>query len=88
MKLTAELSLYPLRNEFRPVIKRYLAELQRNPNVRVQTNAVSTQLFGDYNEVMALIQEATRTIFDMDGGAVLNAKFLNTDRSESNYHRP
>jgi uncharacterized protein YqgV (UPF0045/DUF77 family) len=69
------------------LIKQYLVELQKNPSVRVQTNAVSSQLFGEYDEVMDLIKEATKTIFALDGGVVLNAKFLNTDRSESGYHR-
>lgn len=86
MRITAELSLYPLQPDFRTVIKAYIAELQKNSNVTVESNAVSSQLFGEYDDVMGLISQATKVAFEMDGTSVLTCKILNTDRSTSNYH--
>lgn len=87
MKITAELSLYPLQDNPKELIKGYLKELQASSNVTIVTNAVSTQVFGEYDDVMATISSATRTAFESNGGFAVVVKYLNADRSESGFHK-
>ena len=70
MKISAELSLYPLD------------ALNQFNTLEVRTQAMSTEIFGDYDEVFAAIQSATRTVFETDPTTVLVAKFLNRDRRQ------
>ena len=49
MKLTAELSLYPLNEEYIPIIQAFIDALILHPNLIIATNAMNTQICGDYN---------------------------------------
>ncbi len=80
MIISAELSLYPLSADYEPVIRYYIAALRAFEALDVRTHAMSTEIYGDYDTVMAAIQSATRAVFEQDNSAVLVAKFLNRDR--------
>lgn len=80
MIISAELSLYPLSADYEPVIRCYIAALRAFEALDVRTHAMSTEIYGDYDTVMAAIQSATRAVFEQDNSAVLVAKFLNRDR--------
>ena len=86
MKISAELSLYPLNNEYKPTIRAYIKSLEafsveKSADLDIRTHALSTEIFGEYDQVFAAIQQATKTVFEMDNGVVLIAKYLNKDRS-------
>ena len=51
MKLTAELSLYPLQDEYIPVIQAFIDAANARPGITIVTNAMSTQVCGDYERV-------------------------------------
>ncbi len=80
MKITAEISLYPLTGDYAATIKAYIKELNNFPQLDVRTHALSTEVFGEYSTVMNAIQSATLTVFEQDPAAVLVAKYLNRDR--------
>lgn len=84
MQISAELSLYPLSNDYKPEIKNYIALLNKFPELDVKTNALSTEIFGDYDIVMRAIQTASKTLFEQDSPVVLIAKYLNKDRRGKN----
>ncbi len=46
MKLSVEISKYPLTSDYIEPIKGFIAELNQQPGLRVITNTMSTQLFG------------------------------------------
>ncbi len=75
-ELTAELSLYPLHDDYRPIIGRFIAELKDRPGLVVVTNAMSTQLRGEHDVVMAAVSEALRASADRFGAQVLVCKFI------------
>ena len=83
MNISAELSLYPLAENYKPVISAYIAALAEYDYLEVRTHALSTEVFGKYEEVMQAIQSATKVVFEHEAGAVLVAKFLNKDRREA-----
>ena len=79
MRITAELSLYPLAPDFVGHITDYIVELRREPGIEIVTNQMSTQLRGEYDAVMGAISRCTRTIMERVHPVVLVAKVLNSD---------
>jgi len=82
MKLSVELSLYPLSAQYIPVILDFIERIRDYPGIDVQSNALSTQLFGDYAQVMAAVGAELRHSFETHGAAVLVAKFVPGDARE------
>ena len=64
MDIGVDISLYPLRADFVPVIHEFLERLNRAGQLRVVTNSMSTQIFGPIDAVMELLREELRTTFE------------------------
>jgi len=52
MDIGVEISLYPLREDFAPAIREFLARLNQDAQLRIVTNSMSTQVFGTFEAVM------------------------------------
>ena len=77
MQVAVDISLYPLDADFIPPIKQVIARLKEHKGVRVEENRMSTQLRGDFDDVMpALSAEMRRTFVDIPK-AVFAIKILN-----------
>lgn len=76
MKLTAELSLYPLQDDYLPVIEHFIATARGCEDVTVVTNAMSTQVCGNYETVFALVSNGLKTSVERFGRQVLVCKFI------------
>ena len=76
MTLTAELSLYPLQDEYIPIIQAFIESLQRHRDITIVTNAMSTQVCGDYDTVMAMIKNELAASYERFGKQVLVCKFI------------
>ncbi len=63
MEIGVEISLYPLQENFAPRIKAFLDRLRANAGLKVVTTSLSTQVFGEYEEVMATLAREMRTVF-------------------------
>ena len=64
MDIGVEISLYPLKADYVPVIHQFLERLNRASRLRVVTSSMSTQVFGPYDEVMQVLREELRTTFE------------------------
>lgn len=71
MKASVEISLYPLHQDYEQVIIAFIEKLKANPNIRVEVNGLSTQLFGDYDELMDLLKMEIRGVFDENKAMVV-----------------
>lgn len=76
MKLTAEMSLYPLQEDYIPVIQAFIDALTLRPGITRVTNAMSTQVCGDWETVMALVDHCLRESYQRFGKQVLVCKFI------------
>ena len=79
MKTTVELSKYPLNEDYEPPILDFIGRLKSNQNITVKTNATSTHVVGDYDDVMTTLQKEIRTSFEKYGKAIFVMKVLNGD---------
>ena len=80
MNITAEISLYPLTENFSSAIKDYINDLKEVKGLEVRTQSLSTEVFGEFDLVMGPIKETTKKYFEADPSTILVAKFLNRDR--------
>ncbi len=77
MRVAVDISLYPLADDFLSPIKNIVGRLNDNSSVEVVTNAMSTQIRGEYNEVMAVLNREIRETFEQCPKAVFAIKILN-----------
>ena len=86
MNLIAEISMYPLQDGYIEAIDAFLAQLNKQNAVEVKTNRMSTQLYGDYAEVMTLLGTAMADSHELHGKASFVVKFIpGADRTINGY---
>ncbi len=80
MKASFDLSIYPLHQEFEKPIKDFIREL-RQSGFELIENPLSTQIYGDFNEIMNwLTEHLNETLLNQDH-CVVTLKILKGDRS-------
>ncbi len=79
MLLTAEVSLYPLATDYLPVIKSFIRRLREYEGLTLVTNAMSTQVTGDFERVFAVVGAELRASCETYGKQVLVCKFIPGD---------
>jgi uncharacterized protein YqgV (UPF0045/DUF77 family) len=57
MRAAVEISMYPLTGDYRPPIQAFIDRLNTHPGLRVQTNALATQVWGPLDQIMAVLTE-------------------------------
>lgn len=76
MELTIEISMYPLREDYIPVIQAFIDDLNSEPSLLVRTSETCTQASGDYDLLMLKLQQAIKRSYEQHGKAVFVCKFL------------
>ena len=77
MKVAVDISLYPLDADFIPPIKDVIERLNGYPELQVVTNPMSTQIRGEYAEVMAALSREIGATFEQVPKAVFAIRILN-----------
>ena len=77
MRVAVDISLYPLADDFIPPIQDVIERLNAISSVEVLTNAMSTQIRGEYEEVMAALNQEIKKTFEQCPKAVFAIKILN-----------
>ena len=55
MRTAVEISMYPLAGDYRPLIQAFIDRLNTYAELHVVTNALSTQIWGELDRVMAIL---------------------------------
>jgi len=55
MRTAVEISLYPLTDPYRPVIRSFIDRLNTHTGIVIRTNALSTQIWGELDAVMQIL---------------------------------
>jgi uncharacterized protein YqgV (UPF0045/DUF77 family) len=80
MEISVELTLTPLQDNFEPAIIDFIKNL-RSSGLTVLENPLSTQVFGDYDAVMALLQKEMKVALEAVDRGLLYIKIVKSDRS-------
>lgn len=70
MKLSVEISKYPLNQDYIPFIKDFIDRLNAHDGLKVITNTMSTQVFGDYDLVMNVLNQEIKKSYETFGKAI------------------
>jgi uncharacterized protein YqgV (UPF0045/DUF77 family) len=76
MHTAVEISLYPLDADYIPPIKDFIDRLNTYPELKVTTNAMSTQISGEHQRVFEILAKETATSFGQHGRKVFVMKVL------------
>ena len=79
MRITADISLYPLAEDFTAGITDFILRLRQEPRLEVLTNQLSTQLRGDFADVTGALDRCMRRSMDGAGAMVFVVKYVNAD---------
>lgn len=81
MKISVELTCTPLQNEYEEPIKNFIKKL-RASGLTVLENPLSTQVYGEYDEVMDLLNSEIKNSLELVEAGIFLLKIVKTDRSE------
>lgn len=81
MKISVELTLTPLQDNFEEPIINFIKKL-RASGLTILENPLSTQVYGDYDTVMQLLTSEVKEAFETIGNGLLQMKIVKTDRSD------
>ena len=81
MRISVEISKYPLAEEYKTPIKDFIARLQQHDELQVVCNTMSTQVFGDFDVLMPILTSQMKLSFEQFGKQVFVCKFINADLS-------
>ncbi len=76
MLLTAEISMYPLQDDYIPAIDGFIAALNRVEGLKVKTTPTCTLVTGDYDLVFRTLQTEIARCYDQFGRAVYVTKLI------------
>ncbi len=82
MRISVDISLYPLTEDYEEPILVFIDKLEANAKLRVKRNSLSTQVFGEYRDVMDCLDAEIEAVFDALPHSVFAMKFIGTDRAD------
>ncbi len=80
MLISVDISLYPLTEQFVEPILAFISKLENNPNLIVHRNTLSTQIFGEYRDVMEAMDIEIEKVFSQIPHSVFVLKLIGNDR--------
>ena len=69
--------MYPLGRDYIPEIKDFIERLQKRGELTCEVNGMSTQIFGEFQQIMQALAEEMAVSFEKDGKSVFVMKVIN-----------
>lgn len=85
MHISVELTLSPLEDSFEGHIIDFIKKL-RASGLTILENPLSTQVYGEYDEVMQVLGVEIKTAFELMDKGLLYMKIVKSDRSRYEPH--
>lgn len=82
MRISVDISLYPLTEQYVEPILKFIDQLENNPKLIVKRNSLSTQVFGEYQDVMATMNSEIEAVFAAMPHSAFVLKLVGTDRAD------
>jgi uncharacterized protein YqgV (UPF0045/DUF77 family) len=76
MDIGVEISLYPLEADFTATVHDFIDRLNADGRIRVVSNSMSTQVFGEYDDVLDAVRRELRATFEHLGTGSTKAVFV------------
>lgn len=85
MKISVELTLTPLHDDYEPSIIHFIKKL-RASGLTILENPLSTQVYGDYDDVMRVLTFEIKEAFELVERGLLYMKIVKSDRHDYEPH--
>ena len=85
MEISVELTFSPLQDDFEQHIINFIKKL-RASGLTILENPLSTQVYGNYDELMRFLNSEIKAAFELMDKGLLYMKIVKTDRSEYEPH--
>jgi uncharacterized protein YqgV (UPF0045/DUF77 family) len=82
MRISVDISLYPLTEAYVEPILTFIDKLEANDKLIVKRNSLSTQVFGEYRDVMDTMDSEIEAVFAALPHSVFVLKMIGTDRAD------
>lgn len=80
MQISVELTLSPLQDDFEIPIKAFIKTLRKS-GFQIIENPMSTQIYGEYDRIMAFLTEEIKEVFAASEHVVLTIKMVKSNLS-------
>ncbi len=85
MNISVELTFSPLQDDFEEHIVNFIKKM-RVSGLTILENPLSTQVFGEYDKVMNVLQTEIKIAFELMDKGLLYMKIVKSDRSSYEPH--
>ena len=82
MRISVDISLYPLNEDYIEPILSFIKKLETNSKLIVKRNSLSTQVFGEFRDVVACLDDEIEAVFDAIPASVFVLKMVGSDRAD------
>ena len=79
MQISIEVSLYPLSEKFISPIDNFISCLKKYDSIEVWKNNMSTQLFGEFDDLIKILKVNMDKTFKNETNSVFDLKIVNGD---------
>ena len=79
MKVTVDISMYPLDSCYKPPIKDFIRHLRKHAGIELMTNQLSTQICGEFAAVTTALNSCMEESMAQEGRVVFVARYLNAE---------
>ena len=83
MKVSVDISMYPLKDGYCQAILDFIDAVQSHDKIAVQVNALSTHIYGDYQDVMGSLNTEMLKVLEQIPETVFVIKLLGVDRNKA-----
>ena len=80
MKISVDISMYPLQSEFEKPITAFIEALAQERTVNIVRTELSTQIYGEYDTIMNLLNKEIKEVFERIPQSVFVIKLVGEDR--------
>lgn len=85
MRISVELTLTPIQDDYEPAIIQLIKNLRKS-GLRVFENPLSTQVYGDYDKAMEVLNEEIKTAMEGMERGLIYMKIVKSDRQHYEPH--
>ena len=76
MKLSTEITMYPLQDKYLPIIENFIDHLKNYEDISLEVFPTCTVVMGNFDDVMQVVSSSIKWSADNKDKAVFVAKFL------------
>lgn len=73
--------MYPLNTDYKPSIVRFIKRLRDIDGIQIETNGMSSQVYGEYDRVMEVLTAEIKGVFGSEDKVSMVMKVVNDDLS-------